>query len=72
MKWMKRREYGSGYLGQGYQCGDYIIEETYRSQELQRQHGGKVADYYWMLKKGGEVVRYGRTAKMLKEYAETI
>lgn len=70
MKWTKRNGHGSGYLGQGYQSGEYTIEETYRSQELQKQYGGKVSDYYWMLKKSGEIIKYGRTAKMLKEYAE--
>ena len=71
MKWNKRNV-EPGYLGSGYESGDYIIEETYKSQELQKQHGGKRSNYYWVLKRNGEAIKYASTAKALKTYAETI
>ena len=70
MKWRKRSQNGAGYLGQGYESGEYVIEETYKSQELQKENGGKVSDYYWMLSRNGEVIKYASTAKALKQYVE--
>lgn len=72
MKWTKRNQLGAGALGQGYESGEYIIEETYKSYELQKQYGGKKSDYYWMLKKGNEIIKYAGTAKTLKQFAETL
>lgn len=72
MKWTKRNEQGAGCLGQGYQSGEYIVEETsYRkTYELQEHHGGRVKDYYWTLRKGETIIKYGSTAKSLKQYVE--
>ena len=72
MKWSKRNEYGAGCLGQGYESGEYVIEETHDSYDLQKRYGGKRSDYYWKLEKGGRVIRYASTAKALKVYAEEI
>ena len=72
LKWTKRNDQGAGALGQGYQSGDYVIKETYKSAELQRQNGGKISDYYWELTENGKVLKYAKTAKALKEYAETL
>lgn len=71
MKWTKRN-LGSGMLGQGYECGEYIICETYNSYMLRMQYGGRVQDYYWELLKDGEPIKYANTAKALKQYVETI
>lgn len=72
MKWTKRNDCGAGYLGQGYESGDYVIEETYKSYELQQQYGGRRSDYYWQLTDKGEVVKFASTAKALKQFAETL
>ena len=72
MKWTKRNNNGAGCLGQGYESGEYVIEETYKSYDLQKQYGGKMSDYYWMLTKNGEVIKYASTAKALKQFAETL
>ena len=74
MKWKKIND-GSGCLGQGYKCGDYIIEETFDSYNLQRQHGGRKSDYYWKLTRldiiiGDKIIKYANTAKALKAFAE--
>ena len=70
MKWNKRKEYGAGYLGQGYISGNYIIEETDNYDELAKQYGGRQSDYYWVLRKNNKVIKYANTAKVLKKYAE--
>ena len=72
LKWTKRNDQGAGALGQGYQSGGYVIKETYKSAELQKQNGGKISDYYWELSENGKVLKYAKTAKALKEYAETL
>lgn len=72
MKWTKINDNGSGYLGQGYRCGEYVIEETYNSYNLQKQYGGKKSDYYWKLSKGNNIIKYASTAKTLKQFAETL
>lgn len=71
MKWTKRNNNGAGYLGQGYESGQYVIEETYKSCELQKQYGGKKANYYWVLTDNGEVIKYASTARALKQFVET-
>ena len=72
MKWTKNNDMGAGALGQGYKSGEYTIKETYKSYELQQKYGGKRCDYYWVLSKGDKVIKYGKTAKMLKAYAEEL
>ena len=71
MKW-KSRSKNDGDLGLGYECGEYIIEETFDSYNLQKKYGGRKADYYWKLTKGSEIIKYAKTAKALKQYAETL
>lgn len=71
MKWSKRN-IDAGYLGSGYESGDYIIKETHNSYNLQKEKGGKRSDYYWVLMKGDEVLKYASTAKALKAYAEIL
>lgn len=71
MKWSKRVDDRSN-LGGGYESGDYIIKETFNSYNLRKEMGGKRSDYYWVLMKGEEVIKYASTAKALKTYAETI
>lgn len=71
MKWTKRTDNISN-VGGGYECGEYIIKETFDSYNLQNKYGGKRNNYYWVLIKGDEVIKYASTAKALKTYAETI
>lgn len=71
MKWNKRTTEMSNFGG-GYESGDFVIEETFDSYNLQKEYGGKKSDYYWALKKGGSVIKYGSTAKTLKQFAETL
>lgn len=71
MKWIKRT-HDAGNLGGGYESGEYIVHETFDSYNLQKEHGGKRSDYYWVLKKGNEVIKYANTARALKTYAETL
>lgn len=72
MKWTKANDFGAGYLGQGYRCGAYTIEETFKSHELQKALGGRRSDYFWQLSNGNNVIKYASTAKALKQYAETL
>ena len=72
MKWNKRNNWGPGYLGQGYESGEYIIEETTNYYELAKENGGKQKDYWWVLRKNEEPIKYASTAKALKQYAEDL
>ena len=71
MNW-QRNGCGDGQLGLGFTSGDYTIYETYDSYNLQQMHGGKRRDYYWVLKKGEQILGYASTAKALKKIAESI
>ncbi len=71
MKWTSRSQ-KDGNLGEGYQSGEFIVKETFHSYELQQKFGGKRCDYYWELIRENEVLKYGRTAKELKSFAEQL
>ena len=73
MKKWSRRGKADLNLGAGFESGEYVIEETWNeAYDAQKKYGGSLKNYMWKLRKGNEVLRYGKSAKELKEFAETL
>lgn len=67
MKWSKRNEHGAGYLGEGYQSGEYVIQETSHITGITSKRSEA-----WTLTKNGDIIKQDSTAKALKVFAETL
>ena len=71
-KWSRRGENDLN-LGAGFQSGEFVIEETWsEAYDAQKKFGGALKNYMWKLRKGNEVLKYGKSAKELKAFAETL